>query len=62
VPTREVANLRDALRPLTTLHGSALSTALGVRQMKSLRVRLIETGLARYRLDGRVNWIVRVFR
>ena len=59
-PTREVENLRDAVRPLLSLYGSMPIRELGVRQLKTLREQLIERGLCRKTINDRMNRIRRV--
>ena len=60
-PTREVENLRDAVRPLLGLYGTLPSEEFGIRQLKTLREQLILRGLARKTINDRVNRVVRMF-
>jgi len=60
-PTREVANLRDAVRPLLQLYGTLPVQEFGIRQLKTLREQLIERGLARKSINDRINRVVRLF-
>jgi integrase len=59
VPTREVANLRDALRPLLRLYGTLSIEDLGLRQLKTVREQMIDSGLARKTINDRMNRILR---
>lgn len=59
-PTREVDNIRDAVRQLLDLYGSLTIARFGVREMKVIRERLIDRGLARSTINDRLNRIVRV--
>ena len=59
-PTREVENLRVALRPVLDLYGTLAVRDLGVRQLKTLREQMIERGLARKTINDRVNRILRL--
>lgn len=59
-PTREVNNIRDAVRPLLELYASLAIARFGVREMKVIRERLIDRGLARSTINDRLNRIVRV--
>lgn len=60
-PTREVENLRDAVRPLLGLYGTLPGDEFGLRQLKTLREQLIELGLARKTISDRINRVVRIF-
>ena len=60
-PTREVANLCDAVRPLLALYGTLRASELGLRQLKTLREQLIDRSLARKTINDRLNRILRVF-
>lgn len=61
-PTREISNIRDAVRPLLALYGTLSSEGLGIRQLKTLREQLIAKGLARHTINDRVSRMLRVFR
>ncbi|MBK7875944.1 MAG: site-specific integrase [Planctomycetes bacterium] len=60
-PTREVENLRDAVRPLLALYGTLPVGEFGIRQLKTVREQLIARGLARKTINDRVNRMVRLF-
>ncbi len=61
-PTREIANVRDAVRPLLVAYGTLPVAELGVRELKIAREQLIVRGLARTTINDRMNRIVRIVR
>jgi integrase len=61
-PTGELANLRDALRPLRRLYGSAPAADFGPLGLRAVREELIRAGLCRTTVNARVNRIRRAFR
>jgi REP-associated tyrosine transposase len=61
-PTRELDNIRDALRPLRELFGSTLAAAFGPKALKTLRNKMIQTGLARSTINFRISKVRRAFR
>ncbi len=60
-PSREVANLRDAVRAVLACYGSLEVGEFGLRQLKQVRQQLIERGLARRTINDRINRTLRVF-
>ena len=52
-PTREIDNIRDAVRPLLAIYASLPVDELGIRQLKVLREQLIDRGLARTTINQR---------
>ena len=58
----EISNLRYALRPLRILYGCTLSGEFSSEALENVRQTMIESGLARSTINGRVTRIKRVFR
>lgn len=61
-PSSEFENLRYAIRPLRRLYGHTLASEFDAAALKAIRQRLIEEGLARTTINGRIDRIKRVFR
>jgi integrase len=61
-PTRELDNLKDALRPLKKLYGLSRADHFGPLALKTVRDAMIKSGLCRNEINKRVGKIVRVFR
>jgi integrase len=61
-PSRELDNVRDALKPLRRLYGPTLARDFGPLCLRGLRDELIRSGLARTTINARVGRIRRVFR
>ena len=61
-PTGEVENLRDAARPMTTLHGQSSASQFGPLALEAVRQAMIDQGLCRRVINGRVNRIRRIFK
>ncbi len=61
-PTKELENIRYALRPLRTLYGETAAAQFGPLALKALRVKMIELGLSRKVINQRVGKIKRIFR
>jgi hypothetical protein len=61
-PTRELDNLKHALRPLRKLYGMTPADRFGPLALKSVRSSMIEFGLCRNEVNKRVGKIVRVFK
>ncbi len=61
-PTREAANVRDAIRPLLVRHGDEPAQEFGPKKLKALRQHLIALGLARTTINNRLGRILRLFR
>jgi integrase len=59
--TSELGNMKDALRLLHLLYGETPAGAFGKRQLKALRDRMIDSGLARPTINARVMRVRRVF-
>ncbi|MGA2256154.1 MAG: tyrosine-type recombinase/integrase [Thermoguttaceae bacterium] len=60
--TREVDNIRDALRPLRQLYGSTPAAEFGPKKLKAVRQKMIENGLCRRVINNRVGRIKRMFK
>jgi integrase len=60
--SREVDNLREALRPLRELFGKVLLSGFGPSQLRLLRQRWIDRGIARNTINARMGRIRRFFR
>lgn len=58
----EYDNIRYAVRPLRELYGSRPCTEMSARALKVVRQGMIESGLARTTINGRIDRIRRVFR
>lgn len=61
-PTRELENIRHAVRPLRRLYGHTLARDFGPLALKSLRASMVEAGLCRNEVNKRIGKIARVFR
>jgi hypothetical protein len=61
-PTRELDNLRDALRPLRKLYGDTEAAAFGPLALRTVREDMIAAGLCRRTINTRVGRLKRVFR
>jgi integrase len=60
--TRELDNIRDALRPVRELYGHTLASQFGPLALKAVRQTLIGFGLARSTINFRVSKIRRAFK
>lgn len=60
--TREVQNLRNALRPIAEMYGPKPVTEFGPMALKSVRQAMVDLGWCRSLVNSRVNSIRRVFR
>jgi integrase len=58
----ELLNLRDALRPLRALYGHTRACEFGPAALRTVREKMVETGLSRTTINARINRIRRVFR
>jgi integrase len=61
-PTRELANLKDALRPLRKLYGNTEAACFGPLALRTVREDMIAAGLCRRTINTRVGRLKRVFR
>jgi integrase len=61
-PTRELANLKDALRPLRKLYGDTEAAKFGPLAMRTVREDMIAAGLCRRTINTRIGRLKRVFR
>jgi integrase len=61
-PTRELDNLRDALRPLSRLYGQTAAKDFGPLALRAVREEMIRAGLCRQTVNARINRIRRAIR
>src|SRR5206468_1114012 len=61
-PTRELDNIRDALRPVRELYGYAPAAQFGPLALKVVRRAMIDAGLARTTINFRISKIRRAFK
>lgn len=61
-PTRELDNIKLALRPLRRLYGMTQADCFGPLALKAVRSSMVESGLCRNEVNKRVGKIARVFR
>lgn len=61
-PGQELANVRDALRPLKRLYGHTPARDFGPLALRAVRDEMVRTGLSRTTINARVNRIRRAFR
>jgi len=61
-PTREVDNLRDALRPLGDLYGHTPAGEFGPLALRAVREEMVRDGLCRTVVNARVKRVRRAFR
>jgi hypothetical protein len=61
-PTKELVEMRLALRPLRKLYGDTLARAFGPLTLKSVRQYMIDNDLSRGVINHRVNRIKRFFK
>jgi len=60
--TGEVANIEFACRPLVDMFGPALVPDFRPTDLKTVRQKMIDNGLARKTINGRINRIRRMFK
>jgi integrase len=61
-PTREVANLKDALRPLKKLYGLTEAAKFGPMALRTVREDMITSKLCRRTINTRIGRLKRIFR
>jgi integrase len=61
-PSRELDNVKDALRPLRELYGHTSARDFGPRALKAVQQRLIELGLSRNTINRRLGRVKSMFR
>jgi hypothetical protein len=61
-PTRELDNIRDALRPVRDLYGHTAAAQFGPMARKAIRRAMIDAGLARTTINFRISKIRRAFK
>src|SRR5262249_55907748 len=60
--SREILNLRDALKPVRALYGRTPARSFGPNALRAVRAEMVKAKLARTTINARVNRIRRVFR
>jgi len=60
--SREIHNLRDAIRPARALFGRWLASEFGPVQLRRVRNEMVKAGLSRGVINSRVNRIRRMFK
>ncbi len=60
--SRELLNIRDALRPLEALYGESPAAQFGARALRAVRQTMIDAGLCRKSINCRVGRIKRLFK
>src|SRR5262245_1780350 len=61
-PTRELENLKDALRPLKQFYGNGLAKEFGPMSLRVLQQEMVKAGLCRSVVNYRTNRIRRAFK
>ena len=61
-PSRELENLKDAMRPLRRLHGHTSARAFGPLALRALQGEMVRSGLSRSVVNYRINRVRRVFK
>jgi integrase len=61
-PSKELANFRDAFRPLRQLYGCTIAREFSPLKLKALRQTMIDAGLCRNTINQRIGRIVHVFK
>jgi integrase len=61
-PTRHLDNLRDALRPVKVLYGHTGAAAFDAAALKAVRKSMIDAGLCRNTINGRIGKVRGMFR
>lgn len=61
-PTGELANIRDAARPLTELYGRTQASDFGPRSLEAVQTAMIRRGLSRKVINARINRVRRIFK
>jgi integrase len=62
VPTDELKNFKDALKPLRRLYGKTSARSFGPLALRAIRDGMVKSGLARTTVNARVNRIRRAFK
>jgi integrase len=58
----ELANLKDALKPLRQLYGHTAAQSFGPLALQALQQHLVTTGLCRTTINARINRVRRLFK
>jgi integrase len=62
VPSRELDNIRDALRHVRPLYGPSPAAGFGPKALKAVRRAMVDAGLSRTTINARVGKIRRMFK
>ncbi|WP_435005650.1 hypothetical protein P12x_003466 [Tundrisphaera lichenicola] len=62
LPGRELASIRDAIRPLRQIYGQSEAARFGPLALKAVRKAMIDAGLCRNTINSRVGKIRRMFK
>jgi integrase len=60
--SEELANIRDAIRPLKKLYGHSQAAKFGPLALKAVRKAMVDAGLCRTTINARVGRIKRLFK
>lgn len=61
-PTREIGNIKDALKRLVATHAAVSVTEFGPTSLKAVRLSMIDAGWCRGLVNQRINVIRRMFK
>jgi len=61
-PTKELASVREALRPVRRLYGHTSASDFGPKRLKTVREHMVDAGLSRGVINHRISRIKRVFK
>jgi integrase len=61
-PSRELDNLKDALKPLRRLYGHTIAHEFGPLALRAIQAHLVQAGLSRRVVNDRFHRIKRVFK
>lgn len=61
-PGKELASMKEAIRPFRRLHGKTKAVDFGPKALKEVRQHMIEAGLSRGVINQRVNRVKRILK
>lgn len=61
-PTGELANMKDAVKPLQMLYETLPASQFGPNALCAIREQMIQTGLSRRVVNARINRVRRIFK
>src|SRR5205814_2810357 len=61
-PTKELAGIRETLRPLRALYGRSAARDFGPRALKAVQQKLVDDGNCRTVVNQRIGRIKRMFK